>query len=677
MNEHLKVYTTKEIGNWLKNSNEITLPSLQRGFVWKTHQIEALWDSIFRGYPIGAILMSVGDDNKKELLDGQQRCTSIALGYYNPFETKEINSFLSLKDYLPSIWVDLKPQQLTKGQKFVFRVLTKSHPWGYQLFDNSKVLEMKDRKEFLKPFQKDNQDFKYTNISSVDIFPWDAYCPVPLAVLLEINADLPSHEFVSELKDKIGSLKMHTKHGYVDYNSLSEDDLEKFREALKNVADLKLPEILVKSSVLKEENSSETESQDPTLFVRLNANGTRITGEELIYSIYKASFSDAKNLVELIGASYIAPSRLISLFARLVKCENDKYSSFPSEFNPNSFKNELTKSKDFKEKLEDYITVKNGNSEAKAIFDTAIKILEQKDSETPAAYVKQLVNSNPNLFLVLLMYIKRNNLHKTDLEVKIIKDISSSYTHLLWFIYDNSTVKPKDVVVEFFKQLNKSDQLSWNEACNSEDIKKHLIPLPEPSIIKAALLKITLSIGCYFWEIEKFKNEMPELNAYFDVSQELSLLKWVNFIGKIRSNKSFLIFAQRAYMNAKFKDFNQYEGIEDTNRPWDWDHIYPHSWVYNKEGINKLVKDWLNTNGNFRALSYDDNRSENNRSSPAQRLKTDSKKEDSFIKEDDFQEWSKLKDSRLKEGEQVSFFLSATIKRMVNIYEEWYRNYYL
>ncbi|WP_031599584.1 DUF262 domain-containing protein [Ferrovum myxofaciens] len=33
-----------------------TLPALQRGAVWKVKQIEELWDSILRRFPIGAFV---------------------------------------------------------------------------------------------------------------------------------------------------------------------------------------------------------------------------------------------------------------------------------------------------------------------------------------------------------------------------------------------------------------------------------------------------------------------------------------------------------------------------------------------------------------------------------------------------------------------------------------------
>ena len=38
------------------DSNQLFLPALQRKFVWKTEQIEGLFDSIMQGYPIGTFL---------------------------------------------------------------------------------------------------------------------------------------------------------------------------------------------------------------------------------------------------------------------------------------------------------------------------------------------------------------------------------------------------------------------------------------------------------------------------------------------------------------------------------------------------------------------------------------------------------------------------------------------
>lgn len=67
---------------------EIALPNVQRGFVWKPWQIENLWDSLMRRFPVGSFV-GVEKDGKTELLDGQQRATAIALAFFEPDGTKK------------------------------------------------------------------------------------------------------------------------------------------------------------------------------------------------------------------------------------------------------------------------------------------------------------------------------------------------------------------------------------------------------------------------------------------------------------------------------------------------------------------------------------------------------------------------------------------------------------
>ena len=47
--------TIKEATDNIHNSRYL-LPAIQREFVWRPHQIERLFDSLMRGYPIGSFL---------------------------------------------------------------------------------------------------------------------------------------------------------------------------------------------------------------------------------------------------------------------------------------------------------------------------------------------------------------------------------------------------------------------------------------------------------------------------------------------------------------------------------------------------------------------------------------------------------------------------------------------
>ena len=86
--------TVEELVNMIQRT-EIELPEMQRRYVWKKTKVRDLLDSLYRGYPSGAILLwdteeqvdtqsfAVGQErssiNKsKLLLDGQQRLTSLS-----------------------------------------------------------------------------------------------------------------------------------------------------------------------------------------------------------------------------------------------------------------------------------------------------------------------------------------------------------------------------------------------------------------------------------------------------------------------------------------------------------------------------------------------------------------------------------------------------------------------
>ncbi len=71
---------------------EIGLPDIQRPFVWKNAKVRDLFDSMYKGYPIGYLLFwqnavnpgvrTIGTDNKQKpprlvIVDGQQRLTSL------------------------------------------------------------------------------------------------------------------------------------------------------------------------------------------------------------------------------------------------------------------------------------------------------------------------------------------------------------------------------------------------------------------------------------------------------------------------------------------------------------------------------------------------------------------------------------------------------------------------
>ena len=102
------------------SNNKYVLPSIQREYVWKSEQIECLFDSLMQDYPIGAFLFweiskekykaydfyyflkdyherksihnpkanLTGEDSVIAVLDGQQRLTSLYIGLKGTYAEK-------------------------------------------------------------------------------------------------------------------------------------------------------------------------------------------------------------------------------------------------------------------------------------------------------------------------------------------------------------------------------------------------------------------------------------------------------------------------------------------------------------------------------------------------------------------------------------------------------------
>ncbi len=79
-------YSVDNIISWI-NSGEIAIPEMQRPFVWDSTKVRDLIDSLYKGYPIGYIIIWKNPDvklkngtlsiGKKIVIDGQQRITAL------------------------------------------------------------------------------------------------------------------------------------------------------------------------------------------------------------------------------------------------------------------------------------------------------------------------------------------------------------------------------------------------------------------------------------------------------------------------------------------------------------------------------------------------------------------------------------------------------------------------
>ncbi|WP_260662172.1 DUF262 domain-containing protein [Enterococcus faecalis] len=155
-------YVNFTIKNLIKkiDNNEYVLPALQREFVWKPEQIERLFDSIMKGYPIGSFLFwNVQNENINKyefynilkeyhqrdarhntkinishkdsvtaILDGQQRITSIYIALKGTYSYKIKGAWKNNDNAYPprQLYLNIVSPNLdtNKDVQFDFRFLT-------------------------------------------------------------------------------------------------------------------------------------------------------------------------------------------------------------------------------------------------------------------------------------------------------------------------------------------------------------------------------------------------------------------------------------------------------------------------------------------------------------------------------------------------------------------------
>jgi len=126
-------------------SGRLRIPAFQRGFVWDADRVAYLMDSIYKGYPFGAVILWRTKDQLKSerqlgpfplperdadlpidyVLDGQQRLTSIFGVFQNEIEAVEQAPWTSVyfdleatSDFQESQFVCLPPEEAISGRHF-------------------------------------------------------------------------------------------------------------------------------------------------------------------------------------------------------------------------------------------------------------------------------------------------------------------------------------------------------------------------------------------------------------------------------------------------------------------------------------------------------------------------------------------------------------------------------
>ncbi|MEI6057128.1 MAG: DUF262 domain-containing protein, partial [Lentisphaerota bacterium] len=529
------------------------IPALQRGLVWKPKQIELLWDSIMRGIPIGSFVVCSKIDSQQRqnikiithhLLDGQQRCNAITLGF-TPLPKEGKDSI---------IWIDLSPKSLPSSTRnFLIRITTQAHPWGYTESDSEQCLSATQIRESLKKYLNVNKDeiIYYCRPAPRELRPYSAQVPVPLSFLL--NSDISNAEiFWQTTISKLKPVKTQWSTDAEKFiNSIeSTKQKEKIFNGIKTalaakIIALKAPDELVEESEQERNNSSQTAntSNIEHLFQRLNQQGTRLEGEELTYSMIKAYWPQLAVPIDVFAHGRMPASRMVSLAVRIALSDEEQLHGGISVSRIRKIAKEDAV---LKPKILDFIGSEN-NSPLQNACICVDKWLGLEENCTSWGVLKvhrtSIAINSPDVYLLLLWLAYRY----PNTQQEMHRQLTGMATLMHWYGIDNA--KLANIIFKHCKH-----ELTTETIVNSLlEGKNYLLPMHSPDELSNSL-KISApedekALSTWNWWNCFVEGELKE-------QQREREKNWWPFICKTKGNKEMLLYAQRKFLAERFPDYD-------------------------------------------------------------------------------------------------------------------------
>lgn len=572
-------FSLYEISQWGINDGSVSIPALQRGLVWSPKQVEFLWDSILRFFPVGGFVLSENADGTFCLMDGQQRYNAIKTAFVAP--DSESDSLL---------WLDIQPPEVKNSTRHYYaKATTKIHPWGFNNDESCSVLSAGERRDALTSFDMEGENIFKNKISLLETFPVKANFPVPLVFVLQaaLQSDNAS-DFASLVTEKLSGLPASWKEK-VDWKSqntrnllsstLSNTYFRLFQRLLKSEQKYTIPcSILSQYSVIQNDEPTDENGQTSleVLFTRLNTAGTQISQSDLYYSAIKAYWAGIKDTVEALAKHRMPPQNLAMLFFRLAITLKKKS---PEKFETNLSISQIRKHA--KNEETKFFVEKFINEDGSRI----VKIVDEALSELPKYIVMKIITQKADIYL-LLLYLASRNVDLVALNADRLAMI------LYWFSLDVSAC-----VNSIFAYAEKHDIVE----ISISEIQKLLSDLTALGKFRKMYAPNELKFDSSKRTQADWSTAQNEFWEYISDSREAT----------------FLLFAERDFIKNNFPNYNPAEikGWDKVNCPWDYDHIIPKSWSYNKRYAEhkRLADYWLWRSGNFAAIPFEVNRSKNDR----------------------------------------------------------------
>jgi len=680
----------REIASWHdipeiteKPSVRASVPVLQRGLVWNPAQIELLWDSLLRGFPIGALVLSAkitGQDKETDsgklgithhLLDGQQRCDAISLGFKNPFRHPITDLATQKKESI--LWLDLNPDdEAWSTREFVVRLTTPSHPWGYARNDSADTLRADLIREALDVINVNPAAEDYQRPSPSQLFPHISVAPVPLAWLLLSAKEMDFWGTVRRHLERSGEHAWHNRLRKFLDDKDSAGQRNRISAAIQRIESTKIIALCAPSDLLvgsrQEAVSSpgrENISNIEHLFQRLNQQGTRLDGEELAYSMVKAYWPELAGPIDKI-AKQLPATRLISLAIRAALSSEER-EKLPNGLSVSGIRAMARKKEEKTVRVYQYIKEELGHG----CEQIDIWLRYHKD-ENPSGllpvHIGSIALDSPDIFLLLLTLAKRPVSDWEQSGTGWPKRLQALVTLTHWFGRNKGSLANR----VFAACANQISLANINGALEDALKAGDLRPIHSPAALERFLLDDfpTTPEGTRFKEWNWWQHLQI---GDTDEAKQRRKEQWDEFLW-FRGQNEILLYAQRDYVDRRFHDYDpaRKDFWKGHNRPWDFDHILASTYLHWKQGDFKPVCDqWVGTIGNLRAWPFEDNRSEQKQTAIEKLGDYPEKQRQSFVNLDELGGFSGQDEVRWNPVAAYAF-VTVCSRRLLRIYRDWY-----
>lgn len=271
-----------------KTGRRLWLPPIQRSLVWTNEQIINYWDSLLRGYPPGLMMVHEAhstplkpdqgydtdgnpdhpDAGDYQLFDGQQRMAALLLG----IGEGPLHRHLRL-------WIDLAdPRTPGSDLKFQLRITSTGQPFGYKPDAPNQKFDLGTRHEKWAEWKEAGKvdEAAFQSVTGSDLIGQQHALSLP-----EVIRGILPEECGRNTGDRSLTLPESAQ-------------TEAFRAALQKALNSRLIVHRVPAEIVNDPE------EYVRFFRRLGQGGTRLSNDELTYSIIKHAFPEIRSTMESI-----------------------------------------------------------------------------------------------------------------------------------------------------------------------------------------------------------------------------------------------------------------------------------------------------------------------------------------------------------------------------------------